>query len=127
MSAITLNDIKAAIVLQPGEHYAGIVLDQKPEHSYHLILLPGSANDVTHEAATEWAASIGGDLPTRSEQALLFANLKDQFEKAAYWAAPRHESAPDFAWYQHFDHGRQLGYHRHLPLRARAVRRLIIQ
>ncbi len=94
---------------------------------YHLILLPGSANDVTHEAATEWAASIGGDLPTRSEQALLFANLKDQFEKAAYWAAPRHESAPDFAWYQHFDHGRQLGYHRHLPLRARAVRRLIIQ
>ena len=123
----TIDLPATTIILHPGERYAGIVLGQDAEQRYHLILLPGEAEDVTHEAATEWAASIAGEQPTRSEQALLFANLKDQFAKAAYWAAPRHESDPDYAWYQYFSYGGQDFFHRSGQLRARAVRRLIIQ
>ncbi|WP_068635048.1 DUF1566 domain-containing protein [Thauera butanivorans] len=111
--------------LAPGEIWAGIAVeDGAPAH--HLILLPGDVKGVTHEAATEWAASIGGGLPTRKEQALLFANLKDQFEEAAYWSAQRRESDPDYAWYQHFGFGNQGYTRRDTQLRARAVRRLPI-
>ena len=94
---------------------------------YQLILLPGDVEDVTHEAATEWATSIGGELPNRHEQALLFAHARDQFERDDYWSAERHESDPDYAWCQYFDYGDQDYGRRGTQLRARAVRRLPIQ
>ncbi|WP_083953421.1 DUF1566 domain-containing protein [Thauera butanivorans] len=94
---------------------------------YHLILLPGDVEDVTHDAAAEWATSICGELPNRHEQALLFAHARDQFERDDYWSAERHESDPDYAWYQNFYYGGQSDSHRDDLLRARAVRRLPIQ
>ena len=153
MSTITLDDIKATqarlaemianleaqqqarsfylpaatIDLLPGERYAGIVLGHDTEASYHLILLPGDAESVTHEAALKWATESGGELPTRREQALLYANLKGEFKEAWYWSAQLHESDPDYAWCQIFYDGYQLHGNRILELRARAVRRLIIQ
>ena len=42
--------------------------------------------DVTWQAAVDWAKKQGHSLPTRAEQALLFANLKDQFEPRYYWS-----------------------------------------
>ena len=153
MSTITLDDIKAtqnrlaemiasleaqqqartfdipasSIGLQPGEHYAGIVLGHNDEPSYHLILLPGEAESVTHDAALKWAEEARGDLPNRREQALLYANLKSEFAAAWYWSSVLHESDPDYAWYQHFYDGNQYSLSRGNELRARAVRRLIIQ
>lgn len=153
MSTITLNDIKAtqnrlaemiasleaqqqartfdipasSIGLQPGEHYAGIVLGHNDEPSYHLILLPGEAESVTHDAALKWAEEARGDLPNRREQALLYANLKSEFAAAWYWSSVLHESYPDYAWYQYFSGGNQSRGSRTSELRARAVRRLIIQ
>ena len=153
MSTVTLDDIKATqarlaemianleaqqqarsfylpaatIDLLPGERYAGIVLGHDAEASYHLILLPGEAESVTHEAALKWATESGGELPTRREQALLYANLKGEFKEAWYWSAQLHESDPDYAWSQHFYDGIQDGSGRDDVLRARAVRRLIIQ
>jgi hypothetical protein len=153
MSTITLDDIKATqarlaemianleaqqqarsfylpaatIDLLPGERYAGIVLGHDAEASYHLVLLPGDAESLTHEAALQWAIEAGGELPTRREQALLYANLKGEFKEAWYWSAQLHESDPDYAWCQYFDYGGQINYDRYSELRARAVRRLIIQ
>jgi len=153
MSTITLDDIKATqarlaemianleaqqqarsfyqpaatIDLLPGERYAGIVLGHDAEASYHLILLPGDAEGLTHEAALKWAADAGGELPSRREQALLYANLKSEFKETWYWSAQLHESDPDYAWYQNFSYGNQYSGLRNYELRARAVRRLIIQ
>lgn len=111
--------------LATGETYAGILIkDGSPSH--HLILLPGEANSVTHQAACEWAASIGGELPSRKEQALLFANAAEQFERTAYWSAALYESDPDDAWSHYFYYGYPRRYRRYDLLRARAVRRLPI-
>src|SRR5262249_5501561 len=54
--------------LRSGERYAGLILGKDGEPGYHLILLPGEVEDKTWEQAKEWAASVGGELPTRREQ-----------------------------------------------------------
>jgi hypothetical protein len=113
--------------LTPGEVYAGLILgvDGQPDH--HLVLLPGEAEHVTWAAAREFAAKAGGDLPTRREQALLYANLKHEFKPNWYWSGEQHAANDDYAWVQHFDYGDQNNYYKSASLRARAVRRLVIQ
>ena len=122
---------EATINLAPGEHYAGLIIGKDGEPSYHLVLLPGQADDITWEKAMEWASKQGGDsvasLPTRREQALLYANLKEEFEERAYWSCEAHESESGWAWYRYFGDGHQNHTNRHGELRARAVRRLAIE
>ncbi|MCM3581811.1 DUF1566 domain-containing protein, partial [Ralstonia pickettii] len=77
--------------------------------------------------AKEWAASINGELPTRREQALLYANLPEQFEKTWYWSSEQSASNSFCAWGQDFSDGIQYNGHKGNELRARAVRRLKIQ
>jgi hypothetical protein len=115
-----------AIQLFKGEHYAGIALDAAGAPLHHLVLLSGQATGVSWDRAVEWAAEVGGELPTRSEQALLYANLKGKFEANWYWSAEQHAADPSYAWVQTFSDGSQ-GYNRKsYEGRARAVRRLAI-
>ena len=115
------------INLGPGERYAGLVLSADGEPWHHLVLLPGEAEDVTWEQAKEWATKQGGELPTRQEQALLYANLKGQFKPNWYWSNQAHETNASWAWCQHFDDGTQDDGSQDNELRARAVRRLVIE
>ena len=121
---------EATINLAPGEHYAGLVIGKDGEPSYHLVLLPGQADDITWDKAMEWAGKQGGEyvasLPTRREQTLLRANLKGEFEERAYWSCEAHETEPSWAWYQYFHNGLQVDYYRDIELRARAVRRVMV-
>ena len=111
------------IVLQHGEHYAGLVLDaQTGAPSHHLILLPGEAEDVTWQQAKDWAAGQRGELPTRQEQALLYANLKREFSATWYWSVEQYSDS--YAWPQYFDGGTQdFLSDKSYEARARAVRR----
>jgi hypothetical protein len=59
MKTITLPN------LEQGEIYAGIILTSDGAPSHHLILLPGDNGDDNWADQTEWAKSIGGELPTR--------------------------------------------------------------
>ena len=111
--------------LADGEIYIGAIGDAAG-NLYHVILLPGDNNDATHEAQLEWAKSIGGDLPTRIEQAMLWANHRDQFQKDWYWSNETHHSESGWAWYQHFTSGNQYDNRKRHEFRARAVRRLPI-
>ncbi|NMV36806.1 DUF1566 domain-containing protein [Ralstonia insidiosa] len=89
----------------------------------HVILLPGDTR-TTWPKALEWAKSIGGDLPTRAEQAVAYAKCRDQFQQAAYWS-----NEPDgsgWAWGQYFSSGGQTSGNHTYELRARAVRRLTV-
>lgn len=115
--SITLPD------LAEGEIYAGILVkDGVPNH--HLVLLPGEAESVTWDQAGEWAASIGGELPTRKEQALLFANAADCFQSRWYWSGEQYSRY--YAWFQYFSNGCQDDYDKGYEARARAVRRVPI-
>ena len=118
---------EAMIDLMPGEHYAGIVLDTDGEPAHHLILLPGEAEKVTWEQAKAWATTQGGELPTHQEQALLLANLKGRFKPNWHWSSEAHETTAGWAWYQYFGNGSQGYTRKYHELRARAVRRLVIE
>jgi hypothetical protein len=112
--------------LKAGEQYAGLILGKNGEPDHHLILLPGEAEAVTWDQAKEFAKKAGGELPTRREQALLFANLKEEFKQAWYWSGEQHASDSDCAWGQYFSNGGQYLTSPSTELRARAVRRLIL-
>lgn len=110
--------------LAEGEIYVGAIGDAAG-NLHHVILLPGDNDYATHEAALEWAKSIGGDLPNRIEQAMLWANHRDQFQEDWYWSNETHHYESGWAWYQDFGYGGQYYSYRDLrDLRARAVRRI---
>lgn len=112
--------------LAEGETYIGAIGDASGS-VHHVILLPGDNDDSDWQAAMDWAKSIGGDLPDRVEQAMLFAGFRDQFKKDWYWSNTTVDGYDAYAWCQHFSHGYQStnlkGSH---YCRARAVRRLPI-
>ena len=112
--------------LKKGEVYAGLILgtDGVPDH--HLIVIPGEAEKVTFAEAQKWAKKQGGDLPTRREQRVLFANAKEAFQPDWYWSGEPYASAASCAWCQDFYFGTQDTYHIGYQCRARSVRRLII-
>jgi len=113
--------------LAAGEEYAGIIIGKNGDQDYHLILLPGEIERATWNKAMDWAKSGIGQLPTRREQSLLFANLREHFKAAWYWSSEQLASAAGFAWLQYFGHGYQDYDHKSYECRARAVRRLPIQ
>jgi hypothetical protein len=108
-----------------GETYIGAIGDKNGDF-YHVILLPGDNDDATWAEQLEWAKSIGGDLPNRVEQAMLWANHRDQFKEDWYWSNETHHRYDAYAWCQYFDGGSQLITHKVSSCRARAVRRLSI-
>ena len=111
--------------LAEGEIYVGTIGDALG-NLHHVILLPGDNDDATHESQLEWAKSIGGDLPTRIEQAMLWANHRGQFKKDWYWSNEINHAEFGWAWNQYFGDGDQLSYLRSSAFRARAVRRVPI-
>jgi hypothetical protein len=122
----SLKTIPAAIGAPfEGGIYAGIARGQNGQPDEHLILLPGDEK-LNWDAAVAFAATAGGRLPTRHEQSLLFANLKEEFKETWYWSGAQHEVYTDFAWLQYFDGGTQDGYHKSVAGRARAVRSIAI-
>ena len=113
-------------VLAKGEIYAGIVVrDGKPAH--HLVLLAGHKTEpVKWENAMAWAKAQGGELPTRKEQALLFANAAEHFEQEWYWSQEVHPVYADYAFFQAVFSGGQYGGRKAYDYRARAVRRVAL-
>lgn len=112
--------------LAEGEVYVGAIGDQNGD-VYHVIRLPGDKDDSTWQDAMDWAKSIGGDLPNRIEQAMLFDRCRDQFKKDWYWSNTTVDGYPAYAWLQDFGNGGQGTNHKdYYYCRACAVRRLPI-
>jgi len=111
--------------LKEGEVYLGAIInpDGTGEHS---ILLPGDKDDGNWKDAMDWAKALGGDLPNRVEQALMFDKSRDQFQKDWYWSNTTHEREAGWAWSQRFGVGGQTNGSKSSELRARAVRRVPI-
>lgn len=111
--------------LAKGEVYIGAIGDKNGDF-YHVILLPGDSDDATWQEQIDWAKSVGGDLPTRVEQSMMWADYREQFKKDWYWSNEKYERSPSFAWYQCFGYGNQTRFGIFSQCRARAVRRLPI-
>jgi hypothetical protein len=116
---------EAEIELQAGEHYAGTVLDENGHVKHHVVLMAAKPDGrLTWQGAMDWAASVGGELPSRQEQALLYANCKSQFEAEWYWSNQQHETNGSSAWHCNFGNGNQTSNHESFEGCARAVRRV---
>lgn len=113
-------------LLGEGELYAGVILGKEGKRDHHLVLLPGEAEEVSWAAARDWAVSAGGELPTRRELSLLYANQKEHFQRVWYWSCEPQEPRAQLVWGQNFTSGIQTMYGRPFRGRARAVRRLLI-
>ena len=124
-AASPLAALIALAALQKGEQFAGIVHENDTWHL--VVLLPGELKRGTWKAAQDWAKKQGGELPTRREQSLLFANLRDMFERDWYWSGEQYASDAGYAWSQHFHNGYQDRWSTYGELRARAVRRLPLE
>ena len=114
--------------LAAGERYAGIVIDlDNGQPTHHLVLLPEQPTErLSWDDAMAWAASIGAELPTRQEAALLFANAKTAFEPAWHWTSEQYAGDASTAWFQHFVDGGQDTSDEGYKGRVRAVRRFLI-
>ncbi len=111
--------------LQPGEHYAGVVLDESGQVTHHLVLMaPRPDKKLQWQAAMDWAASVGGALPTRQEQALLYANCKPHLKPEWHWSSETHADDAYYAWGCFFGHGTQSRYRKSYEGSAVAVRRV---
>ena len=113
------------IELSPGEHYAGPVLDQNGQIEHHLVLMAHRPTDkLNWQAAMDWSARVGGSLPTRQEQALLYANCKPHLKPGWHWSCETHEDDASSAWGCHFGNGVQNNSHKSNEGSAVAVRRV---
>jgi hypothetical protein len=116
-----------------GGVYCGIARGEDGQPDYHLILAEANpSKNLTWQAAKDFAHAVEADghtdfsLPTRFESALLYANVKDQIAKGDwYWTGTAFGGAS--AWSQYFYLGYQLSNSQSRELRARAVRRLILE
>lgn len=110
--------------LDAGERHAGAVLDAEGRTKHHLILLPQRPDEqLDWPDAMAWAETTGGVLPTRQEQALLFANCKKHLEAGWHWSSETEGSS--YAWYCDFITGGQHCGYRSFEGCAVAVRRFI--
>ena len=89
--------------------------------------MPGQITDADWAKARAWASEQEADLPSRIDMLVLFANLKPEFEDAAYWTNAPYERDSGSAWGQTFDLGLQYYWTPDFKLRARAVRRFSIE
>ncbi len=111
------------IELHPGEHYAGVVLDAEGKVMHHLVLMACKPEcNLNWQDAMDWATSAGGHLPTRQEQALLYANCKPHLQRTWHWSCESHENDASFAWSCYVNFGDQYDYHKSFEGSAVAVR-----
>ena len=119
---ITPTPISVLPLLNQGETFLGVYCGPDGQ-LIRVILLPDEKAPCIWKSAMKWAKDIGGDLPNRIEQAMLFAYLRDQFKRDWYWSNQPYESNDSWAWCQGFGHGNQSSLSTSYTLRARAVRR----
>jgi hypothetical protein len=106
---------------RPGERYFGSIIEPSGRVR-HSFLMAGD-EQMNWKDGIEWAKDLGGDLPDRIEQAMLFAHMPEEFQKEAYWSNTQHAGNSGNAWCQLFYLGVQTSCYQSSECRVRAVRR----
>lgn len=127
MSEQTETPVTLAALPKVGETlatgtFAGIITQQDGTH-VAVILLPNQAEDLTWQAAMDWAAEQGGQLPTRPIAAMLLANVNAKLQSADWhWTNETQFNSASYAWYCTFYDGYQITIHKSYQGCAVAVR-----
>lgn len=119
-----LQDLPAIGAPLEGGLYAGVTTRPSGE-VYALILLADKPTKrLDWSDAMAWARELGhgADAPSRVESAMLFANLRGQFEEAWHWTNEQCAGNDGYAWYQTFSGGNQNTCDKSYEGRVRAVR-----
>ena len=82
------------VKLKPRERYAGVVLAGSKAH--HLVLLPETGEAMAHKDAADFAATSGGELPTKAEMLVISANLPAVLRSDQYWLAAPAVDSPTY-------------------------------
>ena len=105
-----------------GGKFAGITTLPDGKHVAVVLLPDKPAKHLPWADAMAWATEAGGQLPARPVAALLFANLKAEFEEEWHWTNEPCSWAESYACICHFDYGTQSHDHKGYYHAARAVR-----
>ena len=105
-----------------GGIFAGVITQQDGTHCAVVMLPNQPATKLNWQDAMDWASSVGGTLPTRQEQALLFANCKPHLDPVWHWSSETHEDDASYAWICGFSNGLQNTNHKSYEGSAVAVR-----
>lgn len=112
-------------MLEKGGVYVCGILDDSGQFLEHTIIIAFSDDKrASHADILEWAESIGSDLPTCIETAVMFAKLRDRFKRDAYWTKDICDWNTDYACYHYFNGGSQGYLHKDDELYGVAVRRV---
>lgn len=121
-SAIAFADLPAIGAPLAGGLYAGVTNDAAG--AYHaVVLLPDAPpKHLAWKAAVAWAAKLGAgaQLPNRPVAALLYFNLRSQFDLGWHWLCDELDGSD--AWLQLFNYGCQNLSRKSYEGCARAVR-----
>jgi hypothetical protein len=116
-----------------GGVYAGIVRGDEGQPDYHLIVADTDHAPLPWQAALDWAKGLDCTaghrdftLPKRKEQAVMFGNVPELFQKFWYWSCEQYAGNDEYAWIQNFRGGYQSIHPKYYESRARAVRRVPI-
>lgn len=110
-----------------GERYAGAVLDADGRYVYDLVLMPARPSErMSWSGALAWAKEVGGMLPTRQEQALLFAHCRSHLEDGYHWSCDKYERDNAFAWRCYLSQGLLDYTVQSIGCSAVAVRRVVL-
>jgi hypothetical protein len=118
--SISLSSLPALGQDLLGGIFAGLTTTPAGAHAAVVLLADKPSELLTWKDAVAWADGLGAVLPTRPVAALLFANVKDQFEADWHWTADQYGAS--YAWYCTFTFGFQYYYHKSAEGAARAVR-----
>ena len=114
--------------IRVGATYMGIVRGENGARDYQLWDLGEADKRMPWAEAMKWAEGVGGGLPTRRDQAVMFGNRGEgQYKSEWYWSCEQYAGYESYAWMQNFNHGSQNDDHKSLAYLARAVRRKPIQ
>jgi hypothetical protein len=120
-TAISFTKLPAVGAPLDGGIFVGVITQPDGTHSA-VALLPDHAEDVTWQAAKDWAAGLNAQLPTRPMAALIFANTQDRPQSGWHWTSEEHKDHASFAWSCYFGYGDQFNDHGSYEGSAVAVR-----
>lgn len=120
IAQLQLADLPAIGASLAGGIFAGLTTAKDGKHFAVALLEEKPSEQLAWKSAMDWAESIGAALPTRPVAALLFANVKAQFDEDWHWTSE--ESSASYAWGCYFLNGFQDDNHESYEGCARAVR-----
>jgi hypothetical protein len=121
-TTVRLSELPAIGAAMFGGVFAGLTTQPDGTHCAVVLLADKPDSRMNWGDAMKWAERINAALPARPVAALLFANLRSEFEEAWYWTSESCDFDGSCAWLQYFLYGGQSYSHKSYEGRCRAVR-----